>query len=292
MLKDDEIQGVENSYTTFFREFDSRLGRWWSIDPKVASQPNQSPFCSMDNNPIRFNDPMGDEIINGDKVKADETKQDIEKKISERSAFMNSNGISENTTKENYLNKGGNLEKWDEFETYNNEIIGLKNIYAGQVIRANKTQEIIDNWSVASKNIFNEVNSKNIDFVLFSEDLSKNDCECNGYNDIEFDDKSETIKFNSGSFWNYNHPHIIILIDENVNLYTSDLDAGKDEFHPQGQFSLNHEAGHFLYVIQNPKEYYYYHQNIIKNNKDFSGGHRKDDKSGQKANYYGSFKDL
>jgi RHS repeat-associated protein len=65
MLKDDEVSG--NSYTTFFREFDSRLGRWWAIDPKVASQPYQSPYCSMDNNPVRFNDPMGDKVKIGSK---------------------------------------------------------------------------------------------------------------------------------------------------------------------------------------------------------------------------------
>jgi RHS repeat-associated protein len=67
MLKDDEIQGVGNSYTTFFREFDPRIGRWTAIDPKFSKLPHQSPYCSMDNNPIRFNDPMGDKVKIGSK---------------------------------------------------------------------------------------------------------------------------------------------------------------------------------------------------------------------------------
>jgi RHS repeat-associated protein len=55
---DDEIKGEGNSYSTYFRHLDPRLGRWMSIDPVVI--PNQSPFCAMDNNPVFFNDQKGD----------------------------------------------------------------------------------------------------------------------------------------------------------------------------------------------------------------------------------------
>lgn len=56
--KDDEAKGSGNSYTTFFRQLDPRVGRWFSIDP--VFQPFQSPYCSMDGNPILKNDPLGD----------------------------------------------------------------------------------------------------------------------------------------------------------------------------------------------------------------------------------------
>ena len=36
------------------------MGRWWTIDPKAHDQPWQSPYCSMDNNPIWLNDELGD----------------------------------------------------------------------------------------------------------------------------------------------------------------------------------------------------------------------------------------
>jgi len=57
--KDNEISGAGNSYTTFFRQLDPRLGRWFSPDP--VFQPWQSPYTSMDNNPINLTDVMGDE---------------------------------------------------------------------------------------------------------------------------------------------------------------------------------------------------------------------------------------
>jgi RHS repeat-associated protein len=48
-----------NQYTTFFREMDCRIMRWWNPDP--VYQPEQSPYCMMDGNPITFNDFFGDQ---------------------------------------------------------------------------------------------------------------------------------------------------------------------------------------------------------------------------------------
>ncbi|MFO0355654.1 MAG: hypothetical protein ACK50A_01775 [Sphingobacteriaceae bacterium] len=56
--KDDEIIGVGNLNTTFYRELDLRLGRWWAIDPKIEY--SESPYASMRNTPIQTNDPKGD----------------------------------------------------------------------------------------------------------------------------------------------------------------------------------------------------------------------------------------
>jgi RHS repeat-associated protein len=58
--RDDEVAGSGNHYTTYFRPYDSRLGRWWSIDPKASSFAWSSPFVGFNNNPILFVDPMGD----------------------------------------------------------------------------------------------------------------------------------------------------------------------------------------------------------------------------------------
>jgi len=64
--KDNEVSGDGNSYTTEFRQLDPRLGRWFSVDP--VFQPWQSPYTSMDNDPINLNDPMGDKAGKDDKL--------------------------------------------------------------------------------------------------------------------------------------------------------------------------------------------------------------------------------
>jgi RHS repeat-associated protein len=57
--KDDEVKGEGNSYTTNYRQLDPRIGRWMTIDPLSAKFPWQSPYISMDNNPISLNDIKG-----------------------------------------------------------------------------------------------------------------------------------------------------------------------------------------------------------------------------------------
>lgn len=61
MEKDDEVAGSGNSYTTHFRQYDPRLGRWLSLDPAMAKYPDQSPYVAFNNNPIYWVDPLGDD---------------------------------------------------------------------------------------------------------------------------------------------------------------------------------------------------------------------------------------
>lgn len=58
--KDSEISGEGNHFTTLYREGDTRILRWWSVDPKASDQPWQSPYSYMDGNPVANNDPEGD----------------------------------------------------------------------------------------------------------------------------------------------------------------------------------------------------------------------------------------
>jgi RHS repeat-associated protein len=56
-MKDIEIYGTGNAYTTDFRELDPRLGRWWARDPVFF--PWLSPYAAFNNNPIYYSDPSG-----------------------------------------------------------------------------------------------------------------------------------------------------------------------------------------------------------------------------------------
>ncbi len=59
--KDDEVKsGTGNSYTTYYRQYDPRLGRWLSMDPK--NSPGSSYYAAMGNNPINYVDPFGDTV--------------------------------------------------------------------------------------------------------------------------------------------------------------------------------------------------------------------------------------
>lgn len=63
MEKDDEVNNASGtSYTTFYRHYDSRLGRWKSMDPLAQSFPWQSPYAGLDNSPMIYNDPKGDSV--------------------------------------------------------------------------------------------------------------------------------------------------------------------------------------------------------------------------------------
>jgi RHS repeat-associated protein len=57
---DSEINGNGNAYDFGARMYDSRLGRWWSVDPQFATQADQSVYKSFLNNPILFADPNGE----------------------------------------------------------------------------------------------------------------------------------------------------------------------------------------------------------------------------------------
>lgn len=61
--KDDELKGSGNSYDFGARMYDSRLGRWLSMDPLTCSYPTLSPYVFVSNMPIIAIDPTGREIV-------------------------------------------------------------------------------------------------------------------------------------------------------------------------------------------------------------------------------------
>ena len=63
MEKDDEVKGAGNSCDFGARMYDSRIGRWLSIDELTGKYPGMSCFSFVGGNPIRAIDPNGKEII-------------------------------------------------------------------------------------------------------------------------------------------------------------------------------------------------------------------------------------
>ena len=56
----DDIDGLADYYSTFFREYDPVIGRFNGVDPMAFKTNSLSIYVYSNNNPINFNDPMGD----------------------------------------------------------------------------------------------------------------------------------------------------------------------------------------------------------------------------------------
>jgi len=56
----DDIDGLADYYSTFFREYDPVIGRFNGVDPMSASFESWTSYHYSYNNPVNFNDPMGD----------------------------------------------------------------------------------------------------------------------------------------------------------------------------------------------------------------------------------------
>jgi len=59
----DEIAGNDNSLDFGARIYDSRLGKWLSVDPMLKKYPHLSPFVAMGNSPILIIDYDGRDIV-------------------------------------------------------------------------------------------------------------------------------------------------------------------------------------------------------------------------------------
>ncbi len=276
--KDDEIAGAGNTMTAMFWEYDARLGRRWNRDPKGLFW--ESPYVCFSNSPIQMIDPNGDEVVNGDQLKADRTQSKIEKREKKLSEL----NISSGTTRREYLKSGGTKQDWNLYKKYTKELPSFRELHRKQTERAKITSDIIKRWALESPNIFNEVNQKSEKFILFS--LSgfyqpDKGQETFGYNSPKSKDQRS---YNSEEF-RYIENAIDVYIDDRVKLSLPDIQTN-DGY----EYALNHEAGHWLYMIAHPEHIQYMIANQHKPG--YKGGHGNGDPSGEKAKNYGLKKDI
>jgi len=137
--KDDEAKGSGNSYTTFFRQLDPRVGRWFSVDPKLVA--GESPYVSMGNNPVYFNDVFGDSIP---------------------ARFYNSSGIQTNSIPEDFQNsfrqeygitlgyENGKLFKSGDFNTSNKVSPDAKNMWESLLGENNPEEGLVFGYNLAN----------------------------------------------------------------------------------------------------------------------------------------------
>jgi RHS repeat-associated protein len=106
MEQDNEVKGEGNSYTTEFRQYDPRLGRWASVDPARSEFPWQSPYVAMDNKPIIRNDVNGDCPTCGAAVVGAAVGFAMEMVMQIGEHMINGDGFSVALDKVNYVDVG------------------------------------------------------------------------------------------------------------------------------------------------------------------------------------------
>ncbi len=170
MENDDEVKGYGNSYTTLFRQYDPRIGRWLSPDPKMAKYPGWSPYNFAFNNPINITDPLGDDppykiengVLMGEGVTNDITAATHRPKMKVITAVVLHRTVSSSaasairTTKNNegktgfhvVVDKGGEITQVNNFENRANHVGKQK----GDVGNNNSIGiEVVGNYNAETK---------------------------------------------------------------------------------------------------------------------------------------------
>ena len=117
MEVDNEVKGKGNSYTTEFRQYDPRLGRWLSVDPLTTKYPWITPYAAFNNNPIYFIDIKGDESWPPSKLISNKSSAPILGSISEIQTYQQQNNQN---IKSNYVTIAG--IKYSELSTYSEQL--------------------------------------------------------------------------------------------------------------------------------------------------------------------------
>ena len=60
---DNEVFGEMANFGYEFRQYDSRLGRWWSVDPMNGKYPSMSPYTYCSDNPLILKDIDGNDWV-------------------------------------------------------------------------------------------------------------------------------------------------------------------------------------------------------------------------------------
>lgn len=117
-------------------EFNYLDKKFWSIDPKASEFPHQSPYLSMDGNPILKIDPNGESTITSNDGTVIEVNNDNDLGIYKSDLKPGEHGP---------IQKMGETEFWDEFISPDGENKGQ---VVGKIIYGESWDNVIDNLSL------------------------------------------------------------------------------------------------------------------------------------------------
>lgn len=256
------------------RYYDPRTSQWLSVDPLAGKYPHASPYNYCLGNPVKFIDPDGNKVINGDRLRLN-YYSNVYNGFKNSELYRKFGGLTRSQVKDTY-GKGA-IKSWKKFKSLDQKLGSKVSLYED---RARKTDEIIEQWSKSSPNTFNKVDQLKVDMLLgVDEGVSS------GKPGEPFGFTSAVELVNgvySYTVSGLSDNGLQISINRGVNLFSPDEETG--------EYSLNHEAGHFIFAVEHPDQYLEDRRNI--GPKAYNGGHHKDARTGQEAKKYGSIQDI
>ena len=221
MEQDNEVSGEGNSYDFGARIYDSRLGRWMSVDPLQTTYPNLSPYNFCGGNPILFVDIDGKKFVNPYTLLRKSISDDLSSKRKELVSNYGEN--FENLNKKQFRQSGLDRKSWKQnWKTYQSEAGGFYSTKAKlNLVTEKETQvnnaltELADKYPKVYQYFDNyEMDGKQINIVLFNDlvtaeeygnlveygstRLNPNRADLTGANTIDKDLKGFPIQDNTG----------------------------------------------------------------------------------------------
>jgi hypothetical protein len=257
-----------------------------SVDSKQNKYLDLNPYNYVKNNPIKYIDPDGKEIINADKLRR-ERQEEIVKGMETSFKYLEDKYGS--LTKRKEFN--GSKEEWKRAKEFVSKFTGAKKGLEQLKENEKITEQLIIDWEKKSPNLFNRINTleneagEPVHMMFGVKNLfdKGQDQMYGGHNEKpEFEEIDQVMRPYSEEF---GMNTITVFVEKDrVDREYFEKDTGQD--------IENHEAGHFEYMVTHSREYDSFIKELENAHKDLQGGHTKDDKSGKLARKYGRIKDI
>ena len=129
---DNEVFGEVADFGYEFRQYDSRLGRWRSVDPKWSEYPGVSPYVFCNGSPVMLMDPKGEEAWKPEITKNGDIRLLVEEKddLQSLKEFLGGN--------RGLFTQRQIQKMWDKRDSHNNVVLP-KNIFSTAIKNAQKS---------------------------------------------------------------------------------------------------------------------------------------------------------